>query len=57
MLHAPTDTATRKQVSSILDKLAADPANGIDHIVTGVEAEQSGAFPGAAFLVLLKAGF
>lgn len=41
----------------MLDKLAADPANGIDRILTGTEAEGKGAFPGAAFLVLMRVGF
>ena len=57
MLHDPNDTTTRQQVKAVLDKLAADPANGIDRILTGAEAEQRGAFPGAAFLVLMRVGF
>ncbi|MGI4830168.1 MAG: alkaline phosphatase family protein, partial [Janthinobacterium lividum] len=57
MLHDPNDTTTRQQVKTMLDKLAADPASGIDRILTGAEAEQKGAFPGAAFVVLLRVGF
>ena len=57
MLRDSNDTTTRQKVKAMLDKLADDPANGIDRILTGTEAEERGAFPGAAFLVLLRVGF
>ena len=57
MLHDPNDAAVRQQVKALLDTLAADPANGIDRILTGPEAEAKGAFPGASFLVLMRVGF
>ena len=57
MLHDPNDANTRKVVKAMLDKLAADPSNGIERILTGAEEEDRGAFPGASFLVLLRVGF
>ena len=57
VLRDPTDSVTRTQVRDLLDKLASDPADGIDRILTGEEARLRGGFPNAAFLVLLKPGF
>ena len=57
MLHDPKDAASRDAVKQLLDKLAADPANGIDRIVPGNQLPELGAFPGASFLVLLRVGF
>ncbi len=57
VLHDPADSVTRTQVRNLLDKLAGDPASGIDLILTGEEARVRGGFPNAAFLVLLKPGF
>lgn len=57
MLHDPKDEAVRKQVKGLLEKLAADPANGIDHIFAGDELKQLGGFPAAAFLVTFKIGY
>jgi predicted AlkP superfamily pyrophosphatase or phosphodiesterase len=57
MLHDPADTATRNQVEALLQKLAADPANGIAKILTAGEVRQAGGFPDAAFVLALKPGF
>jgi predicted AlkP superfamily pyrophosphatase or phosphodiesterase len=57
MLHHPDNTATRDQVGQLLDKLAADPANGIEKVLTGDEARQLGTVQNAAFLVLFRVGF
>jgi predicted AlkP superfamily pyrophosphatase or phosphodiesterase len=57
MLHDPADNATRSQVEAMLQKLAADPANGIAKILTTDEVRQAGGFPDAAFVVGLKPGF
>ncbi len=57
MLHDPSDNAVRDQVRTILDKLASDPANGIDRILTADEIKKYGGFPNAAFLVVLKIGY
>ena len=57
MLHDPSDDATRQRVETLLHQLAADPANGIDRVLTGTEAQGRGGFPDAAFLVLFRIGF
>ncbi len=57
VLHDPGDAATRMEVKQLLENLQADPANGIDRILTADEARQRGAFSNAAFLILLKPGF
>ncbi|HLI76979.1 MAG TPA: ectonucleotide pyrophosphatase/phosphodiesterase, partial [Acidobacteriaceae bacterium] len=57
VLHDPADVATRTEVKQLLESLQADPANGIARILTAEEARHRGAFPDAAFLVLLKPGF
>lgn len=57
MLHDRNDTATRAQVKSLLEKLAADPANGIAKILTAEEVRQTGGFPDAAFVLALKPGY
>jgi predicted AlkP superfamily pyrophosphatase or phosphodiesterase len=57
MVKDPADTASRDAILKIVHDLAADPANGIDRIVTGEELHQLGGFPQAIGLVLLKTGY
>jgi predicted AlkP superfamily pyrophosphatase or phosphodiesterase len=57
MLHDPNDKATEQQVKAILDKLAADPEDGIAQILDRDAMKQRGTFPDAAFLVVLKPGY
>ena len=57
ILRDPMDSVTRTQVRDLLDKVASDPVDGIDRILTGEEARLRGGFPNADFLVLLKPGF
>jgi predicted AlkP superfamily pyrophosphatase or phosphodiesterase len=57
MLHDPADHTTEQQVKVMLDGLAADPANGIAEILDRDAIEKRGAFPDAAFLVVLKPGY
>jgi predicted AlkP superfamily pyrophosphatase or phosphodiesterase len=57
MLHDPADHATEQQVKAMLDGLAADPANGIAEILDRDAIKKRGAFPDAAFLVVLKPGY
>lgn len=57
MLADPNDEAVRAQVRSLLDKLAADPANGIERIVDHAELLSRGGFPDAAYLVAFKSGY
>lgn len=57
MLHDRSDAKTRAEVRALLDKLAADPANGIAKILDGNEAAALGGFPDAAFVLALKPGY
>ena len=57
VLKDPADEATRVRVRGLLDKLAADPAHGIDRILDADALRARGAFPTAAFLVGLKPGW
>jgi predicted AlkP superfamily pyrophosphatase or phosphodiesterase len=57
MLADPTDAQLLAQVRALLDKLASDPANGIDRVWSQREIRQAGGFPNAAFLVSLKIGY
>lgn len=57
MLHDPADHGTEQTVRELLQALAADPNNGIVRIDSRAEIERHGAFPDAAFLVVMKPGF
>ncbi|HKW90572.1 MAG TPA: alkaline phosphatase family protein [Methylomirabilota bacterium] len=54
MLKDPGDTATLAQVRALLDRLAADPAHGIDRVLDAEALRARGGFPSAAFVVGLK---
>jgi hypothetical protein len=54
MLKDEADSATRAALRAILDRLAADPAHGIDRVLDGATARDRGGFPGAAFVVGLR---
>jgi predicted AlkP superfamily pyrophosphatase or phosphodiesterase len=57
MLHDPADRSTERAVGDLLRSLAADPNNGIARIDGRAEIERHGAFPDAAFIVVMKPGF
>jgi predicted AlkP superfamily pyrophosphatase or phosphodiesterase len=57
MMHDPNDIATERKVRAILDKLAADPGNGIAQILDRDAIAKRGTFPDAAFLVVLRPGY
>lgn len=57
MLHDPSDRQTEQQVKAMLDKLAADPANGIAQILDRDAIRKRGAFPNAAFLVVFQPAY
>ena len=57
MLHDPNDHATEQQVQAMLAKLAADPGNGVAAILDREAIRKRGAFPDAAFLVVLMPGY
>ena len=57
ILKDKTDAATREQVKAILDKLAAEQANGIDQVLDDKQIAEHGGFPNASFLVVMKPGY
>jgi predicted AlkP superfamily pyrophosphatase or phosphodiesterase len=57
MLKDPNDEATRAKVKALLDKLSADPANGIERIWSRDEIQKGRGFPDAEYLISLKSGY
>jgi predicted AlkP superfamily pyrophosphatase or phosphodiesterase len=57
MLHDPGDEHTAGQVRELLQTLKAEASNGIAEILEGDAIKQRGAFPAAAFLVVMQSGF
>ena len=57
VLKDPTDTATLAEVRALLDKLAADPANGIDRVLGADALHARGGFPTASFIIGCKPGW
>jgi predicted AlkP superfamily pyrophosphatase or phosphodiesterase len=54
MLKDPGDAATLAELRALLDRLAADPAHGIDRVLDAAALRARGGFPTAAFVVGLK---
>ena len=54
VLEDPADAPTREKVRALLDRLAADPAHGIDRVLDAAELRERGGFPEAAFVVGLQ---
>jgi len=50
VLKNPKDALTLATVRTLLGKLAADPANGIDRVLEGDELHRRGGYPNASFL-------
>jgi len=57
MLADPADQTVRARVKALLDKLAGDPANGIERIWSPEEIQRGRGFPQAAYLVSLRIGY
>jgi hypothetical protein len=57
VLKDPNDQGTLAAVKDLLAKLAADPANGIDRVLTASELHERGGYPNASFFVGLKPGW
>jgi len=57
MLADPTDLPTAQRVKALLDKLSADPANGIERVLTHEEIQRGRGFPNAAYLVSFRSGY
>jgi predicted AlkP superfamily pyrophosphatase or phosphodiesterase len=57
VLADPKDESVRSKVKALLDKLAADPGNGIERIWSRDEIQKGRGFPNAEYLVSLKIGY
>jgi len=57
VLKDPNDQTAIAAVRDLLTKLAADPVNGIDRVLTAGELHERGGFPNASFFVGLKPGW
>ena len=57
ILKDTADAATLAKVREVLDRLAANPAHGIDRVLDGAALHARGGFPAASFLVGLKPGW
>lgn len=57
MLRDPDDASLRARVESLLQTFGADPANGIDRILTREDLRALGASPLASFAIFLKPGY
>jgi predicted AlkP superfamily pyrophosphatase or phosphodiesterase len=57
MLANPADDEVRERVKALLERLAADPANGIEHILSREQVLWNRGFPNAAYLVAFRTGY
>jgi predicted AlkP superfamily pyrophosphatase or phosphodiesterase len=57
MLHDPADSQTESKVRELLQAMKADPNNGIAEVLERDAIKQRGAFPDAAFLIVMKLGY
>jgi predicted AlkP superfamily pyrophosphatase or phosphodiesterase len=57
MLHDPADSQTESKVRELLQTMRADPGNGIAEVLERDAIKQRGAFPDAAFLIVMKLGY
>ncbi len=57
MLADPKDQPTAARVKTLLEKLAGDPANGIERILTPEDIQRGRGFPNAAYLVSFRSGY
>jgi predicted AlkP superfamily pyrophosphatase or phosphodiesterase len=57
MLNKPDDVAVKQQVHDLLEKLAAQPSNGIEEILDSNQIASVGGPPEATFVVTLRNGY
>ena len=57
VLARPNDAALRARVEALLDRLKADPANGIDHWAGAGEIAALGGAPAAQYMVAFRIGY
>ncbi|HXI47252.1 MAG TPA: ectonucleotide pyrophosphatase/phosphodiesterase [Steroidobacteraceae bacterium] len=57
MLHDPADSQVQAQVRGLLQSMKADPNYGIAEVLEGGAIKERGAFPDAAFLIIMNLGY
>jgi predicted AlkP superfamily pyrophosphatase or phosphodiesterase len=57
MLHDSNDAVAKQKVKALLEKLAADPANGIEAVLDAAQVAALGGVPEATFVVTLRKGY
>jgi hypothetical protein len=57
MLRDPKDAALRAKVKGLLERLRADPKNGVEKILEGAAIRATGGWPPASFIVAMKPGY
>ena len=57
MLHDPGDAAVKERVRALLQKLAAQPENGIEDVLDAAQVAELGGVPEASFVVTLRKGY
>jgi arylsulfatase A-like enzyme len=57
VLQDPTDQALKVKVKALLDRLSADPANGINRVIDSQEIARLGGTPMASYWVDFKLGY
>ncbi len=57
VLHDPANVEVANKVKALLNKLAADPNNGIDQVLDQQEIRKFGGFSTASFVVSLRPGY
>jgi hypothetical protein len=57
MLHDPADLVVKQKVHSLLEKLAAQPENGIEEVLDAAQVADRGGVPEANFVVTLRKGY
>ncbi len=57
VLRDPGDQGLLAQVQELLTRLSADPAWGIEEVLDAQAMQKRGGFPGASFVISLKAGY
>jgi hypothetical protein len=57
MLRNPGDQKILARVRELLDKLRRDPAWGIEEILDTQAMQERGGFPGASFVISMRAGY
>lgn len=57
ILHNPSDLVVKDKVQTLLQKLAAQPENGIEDVLDAAQVASLGGVPEASFVVTLRKGY